>query len=272
MGVGILGVIGIMIAGIQYLTAKGNEEQVKKAKRRIGEIVLGLAAFVTLYVVISWLLPGGSLNTSQTCATVSDEELAAIKAKEDSASESNQTPNNNSNNNNNNNKETKVSWSEKIAQTAEQVSWPKGTSPSKYHHNYSLPTGFTKWSDLYSGKPTKAFMNVYDKVRKKHNYSTYSQLGADCGVFVTTVLKASGHDKKMKYGQADGYYKSSGKWKQVTKAKRGDVCVWHGSGFHTKIYLGKSYVAEANYTGQNFGHIVKGGCSNGNGWTIWRPI
>jgi hypothetical protein len=40
------------------LTAKGNEEQVKKAKRRIAEIVLGLAAYVTVYALLSWLLPG----------------------------------------------------------------------------------------------------------------------------------------------------------------------------------------------------------------------
>ena len=58
VGVGVLGVLGIVIAGIQYLTSAGNEEQMRKAKRRIFEIVIGLAAYVLIYALLSWLLPG----------------------------------------------------------------------------------------------------------------------------------------------------------------------------------------------------------------------
>ena len=58
IGVGILATIGISIAGIQYLTAGGSEEQTRKAKRRIFEIVIGLAAYVLIYVILSFLLPG----------------------------------------------------------------------------------------------------------------------------------------------------------------------------------------------------------------------
>ena len=57
IGVGILGAIGITISGIQYLTAGGNEEQTRKAKRRIFEIVIGLAAFVLMNLLLNWLLP-----------------------------------------------------------------------------------------------------------------------------------------------------------------------------------------------------------------------
>ena len=57
VGISILAVIGITICGVQYLTAKGSEDQVKKAKRRILEIVIGLAAYVLIYAVLSWLLP-----------------------------------------------------------------------------------------------------------------------------------------------------------------------------------------------------------------------
>lgn len=56
-GIGVVAVIGIVIAGIQYLTAGGSEEQVKKAKRRIFEIVLGLAVYVLIYAILSWLIP-----------------------------------------------------------------------------------------------------------------------------------------------------------------------------------------------------------------------
>ena len=57
IGVGILGVIGISITGIQYLTAGGREEKTRKAKRRMFEIVIGLVAYVLIYAALKWLLP-----------------------------------------------------------------------------------------------------------------------------------------------------------------------------------------------------------------------
>ncbi len=58
IGIGILGVIGITIVGIQYLTAGGNEEKTRKAKRRMFEIVIGLVAYVVIYAFLKWLMPG----------------------------------------------------------------------------------------------------------------------------------------------------------------------------------------------------------------------
>ena len=58
VGIGILGVIGITIVGIQYLTAGGSEEKTRKAKRRMFEIVIGLVAYVLIYVILKWLMPG----------------------------------------------------------------------------------------------------------------------------------------------------------------------------------------------------------------------
>lgn len=63
--IGILAVLGIVIAGIQYLTAAGNEAQIKKTKRRIFEIVIGLVAYALVAVFLQWILPGGSLNPSE---------------------------------------------------------------------------------------------------------------------------------------------------------------------------------------------------------------
>lgn len=57
IGVGILGVIGITVVGIQYLTAGGNEEKTRKAKRRMFEIIIGLVAYVLIYAVLNWLVP-----------------------------------------------------------------------------------------------------------------------------------------------------------------------------------------------------------------------
>ena len=60
IGVGILGVIAISVVGIQYLTAGGSEEKTRTAKRRIFEIVIGLAAYAVIYALLKWLLPGFS--------------------------------------------------------------------------------------------------------------------------------------------------------------------------------------------------------------------
>ena len=63
-GVGIVGTIGIGIAGVQYLTAGGNEEQTRKAKRRIFEIVFGLFAYVLIYAFLRFILPGFQVPTT----------------------------------------------------------------------------------------------------------------------------------------------------------------------------------------------------------------
>ncbi len=59
-GVGVGGVVGIVISGIQYLTARDNEAQAAKARRRILEVVIGLVVYAVMYVVLKFLLiPGG---------------------------------------------------------------------------------------------------------------------------------------------------------------------------------------------------------------------
>ncbi len=82
--IGLAAVIGIAIAGITYQSAKGNEAQTTKAKRRIYEIVIGLAAYAVLYAALNWLLPGGKINTSTKCKTacttqIVEEKLAVSK-------------------------------------------------------------------------------------------------------------------------------------------------------------------------------------------------
>lgn len=74
IGIGILGIIGITIVGIQYLTAGGNEEQTRKAKQRLIEIVIGLVVYIALYALLSWLLPNydESVDKLQESATSSE--------------------------------------------------------------------------------------------------------------------------------------------------------------------------------------------------------
>lgn len=57
ISVGVLGVTGVAWAGVQYLTAKDNEEQVRRAKRRIYEIVIGLAVYALGATILPWIYP-----------------------------------------------------------------------------------------------------------------------------------------------------------------------------------------------------------------------
>jgi hypothetical protein len=59
VGMGILATIGIVISGIQWLTARDKEDQVVKAKSRIFNIVIGLLLWGIMWLVLSWLMPGG---------------------------------------------------------------------------------------------------------------------------------------------------------------------------------------------------------------------
>lgn len=59
-GVGILGVVGICIVGIQYLTAADNEEQLRKSKKRLIDIIIGLLIYACMYALLSFLLPNFS--------------------------------------------------------------------------------------------------------------------------------------------------------------------------------------------------------------------
>lgn len=76
IAVGTLGIIGIIICGVQYLTAGGNEEQVRKSKRRIFEIIIGIAAFLLVNVILNWLLPDYQPDMQYEKGTSSSQELS----------------------------------------------------------------------------------------------------------------------------------------------------------------------------------------------------
>lgn len=58
-GLGAAAVIGVVVAGIMYLTARDNESQVAAAKQRLINTVIGLIAWVVMFSVVNWLIPGG---------------------------------------------------------------------------------------------------------------------------------------------------------------------------------------------------------------------
>lgn len=59
-GVGVLGTLGITIAGIMYATAGDNTGKVAKAKEWIKNVVIGLLLWGAMYAVLQFLIPGGA--------------------------------------------------------------------------------------------------------------------------------------------------------------------------------------------------------------------
>ncbi len=58
-GLGAAATLGVVVAGIMYLTARDSEAQVAKAKTRLIEIVIGLVAWAFMAALLNWLIPGG---------------------------------------------------------------------------------------------------------------------------------------------------------------------------------------------------------------------
>lgn len=58
-GVGVLAVGGIVYGSILYTSSGGNPEQTKKAISIITNVVIGLLAYIFMFAIINYLIPGG---------------------------------------------------------------------------------------------------------------------------------------------------------------------------------------------------------------------
>lgn len=58
-GVGILAIAGVVWGSIQYTSAGGSAEQIKKAKDTITNVVIGIVAYALMYALLNFLIPGG---------------------------------------------------------------------------------------------------------------------------------------------------------------------------------------------------------------------
>ena len=245
IGVGLLGVIGISIVGIQILNAKDSPEQVKKAKVRFAQIVLGLALYSVLFLAAEWLLPGGFLSsesglqnvgsTSQVKEQERIREEARQKTTDSNGASSPNQPNASEQQNNS------VPKSKQIASLA----WKIGKNKISYD-SVADATGYYS----FMSKNCHA-IGGGDCDRGKKGYRTF------CSGFVYNVLRYSGADPKypmMLTGKQMSYANKSKLWKNITdsvngktsKLKPGDVLINNG---HTLIITenskGKLYTAQA---------------------------
>jgi hypothetical protein len=57
--VGVIAVISIILAGIQYSASADDPAMVSKAKQRIFNTLIGLVAYIFLFAFLNYLIPGG---------------------------------------------------------------------------------------------------------------------------------------------------------------------------------------------------------------------
>lgn len=243
IGVGILGVVGVMVAGVQYLTAKDNQEQAKKAKNRLGQIVIGVTLYAVLFAGAQWLLPGGFWNMNSDLQTVgSTDQVKEQEAKREEARKEAESQSAGSGGGSSSSGSSKTS--EEKAKDISDWAWKIASG------NYSYEKVIE----------ANGYYEIMDKIcwsnstccGSKYNYRTF------CSGFVFNVIKYSGVDTdypmKMTQDQEE-YAKKSSKWKNVTsevngktsKLKRGDVLI---DGHHHTLIItedshGVLYAAQA---------------------------
>lgn len=200
IGVGIVGVVGIMVAGIQYLTAGGSEEKTTKAKRRIFEIVLGLAAYAVLWVFANWVANIGPFSTGGFSGS-SGSSGTHSGASSGSASKPN-------------NKEVENGWYKIGKKIYHNTKGKKSTGRTKINGSYYyfnkngvMQTGFvtvkksgSKYPDYYYYKMTgkdkgkqlfgkRKIQGPYNKTNRKDTWYFNNKIGKLEGVELAVVTQ-----------------------------------------------------------------------------------
>ena len=278
IGIGILSVASIIAMGIKYMTAGGDEEQAKKAKYRLLQIVVGLLAYALLYVGVQWLLPGGKFDTSQKCDTITNEQLAALKAKEEKAKAGSDSGSVSSSGLDSGS----GSGSGSSSSSGEKSSDEKSESYKKCMKNAAKVVRdkicdikkpaerIAKTAKLLagsSGSPSAIYKQAMKETQSNANGGC-EKLGKACNTYVATVLLASGVDPKVPKGNNKSgnntrvlydHFLSSSKWKKVgtkpTKSREGDVVVKPRPNGHVTITVknksGKLVTAHASNCAYN---------------------
>jgi len=59
--IGFGAVLMIIVAGIEYSSAGDNPSQIQSAKKKITNVFVGLALYISFYALMNWIVPGGIL-------------------------------------------------------------------------------------------------------------------------------------------------------------------------------------------------------------------
>ena len=237
IGVGILGVIGISVTGIQYLTAGSSEEQTKKAKRRLTEIVIGLAAYAVLSVFVNFL-------TGTTSTTAELANISSISSSSFSGGNS-------------------VAGKGKWVKSGKKVYY-EGENGQKAKGRQKI-NGANYYFDQKTGAMKTGF--VTEKKNGKTSYYYFKASGKDKGKQVFGTAKIYGPYNGTKTKDTWYFNKKTGKLEGVKLAvKRQQQIGGCGCG-PTSMAIWASYVSGRNYDEcdiQCFGISDCGGCYSCN--------
>lgn len=140
----------------------------------------------------------------------------------------------------------KKTKAQKLVDRAIKDAWPLGTKKRVYRY----PSGKRR------AQYTKDLQKAYGS---RSGWGTQTRAGASCDVFVGTVVRATGVDKKFPRGldeQIPYLEHHPKKWKRVGWEHRqpGDIIlqVYKTGGKHILIYLGHGKIANAHYVKRTF--------------------
>ena len=137
---------------------------------------------------------------------------------------------------------------QKIAYTARDLAWAKGTKKATYKYP--------------KGSARQTFKNAINKVYpKRSSWSKQCQAGASCDVGAGTIIRFSGYDTTVPRGLEEqlDHFKKSSLWTKTGQSKcskAGDVAMQPSPSAHIWIGLGDGNLAEANHTWKYFEHIT----------------
>jgi hypothetical protein len=270
-GIGILAVIGIAYFGVQYLTAKDDPAQVKKAKSRLMAIIIGLAAYATIYAGLYFLLPNftaksGSFDTCTEASQGDSHQVSPSKPDTPDTPDTPSTPDTPDTPDTPADDEP-TSKADKIADTAVMMAWPysdpttDGDKVGKcVNGNGSLISYGSTQASCNTKKNYKKSTCCADslkpqnvKVLTANGIKSSKQHGwaKDCAKFVGAAVKYAGVDSGFPTyytGNIDSYLskqanKSDGKWERIENKgntrnlKPGDVFVYPSKTINgTKVY------------------------------------
>jgi len=76
VGIGLLGTLGIVWSGVVYMSARDDESQVAKAKKRLIQTLIGIAAVGLFDAAVFLLMPGGTASNIPTVVSSTSEIVA----------------------------------------------------------------------------------------------------------------------------------------------------------------------------------------------------
>lgn len=161
--IAVAGTIGIVIAGVMYMTSRDNEEQVVKAKKRLVNTIIGIICFCLLDVIANFILPTGLTDNEPTVvSSVSTrvdrpKEKAATPAKKFTPSSLVETPTTKP--------QTKHTYNKKDDEKSKNTTCKDGAKVTKsvtYRKQFLDKNGFIQWKGGNNGCASKRW-------KKNHN-------------------------------------------------------------------------------------------------------